>query len=40
MKSRGWKFPASVELEYPIPEGSNAVLETKKCVQYCADALK
>jgi sugar phosphate isomerase/epimerase len=40
MKTRGWKFPASVELEYPIPEGSNAVLETKKCVQYCADALK
>lgn len=39
MKKRQWKFPASVELEYRIPEGSNAVIETKKCVQYCADAL-
>jgi sugar phosphate isomerase/epimerase len=39
MKKRGWKFPASVELEYQIPEGSNAVAETKKCVQFCADAL-
>jgi sugar phosphate isomerase/epimerase len=39
MKKRAWKFPASVELEYRIPEGSNAVAETKKCVQLCADAL-
>ena len=39
MKKRQWKFPASVELEYRIPEGSNAVEETKKCVQYCKDAL-
>jgi sugar phosphate isomerase/epimerase len=39
MKKRAWKFPASVELEYRIPEGSNAVAETKKCVQFCADAL-
>jgi sugar phosphate isomerase/epimerase len=39
MKKRVWKFPASVELEYRIPEGSNAVAETKKCVQLCADAL-
>jgi hypothetical protein len=39
MKKRQWTFPASVELEYRIPDGSNAVAETKKCVQYCADAL-
>jgi sugar phosphate isomerase/epimerase len=39
MKKRAWKFPASVELEYRIAEGSDAVAETKKCVQYCADAL-
>jgi sugar phosphate isomerase/epimerase len=39
MKKRASKFPASVELEYRIPEGSNAVAETKKCVQFCADAL-
>lgn len=40
MRKRAWRFPATVELEYPIPEGSNAVLETKKCVQYCAEALR
>jgi sugar phosphate isomerase/epimerase len=39
MKKRQWRFPASVELEYRIPEGSTAVVETKKCVQYCAEAL-
>jgi len=39
MKTRGWKFPASVELEYPIPADSNAVAETKKCVDYCRAAL-
>jgi len=39
MKKRQWRFPASVELEYPVPEGSTAVIETKKCVQYCAEAL-
>ena len=39
MKKRAWKFPASVELEYRIPEGSDAVAETRKCVQFCTDAL-
>lgn len=40
MKRRQWRFPASVEMEYRVPEGSSAVLETKKCVEYCADALQ
>ena len=39
MKKRQWRFPASIEVEYRIPEGSNAVAEVKKCVQFCADAL-
>jgi sugar phosphate isomerase/epimerase len=39
MKKHQWKFPASAEIEYRIPEGSTAVIETKKCVQFCADAL-
>ena len=34
-----WKIPASIELEYTIPEGSDAVKETKKCVDYCRAAL-
>jgi sugar phosphate isomerase/epimerase len=40
MKKRAWRFPASVELEYRIPEGSTAVIETQKCVQYCVEALR
>ena len=39
MRSEKYKFPASVELEYQIPEGSDAVAETAKCVQYCKRAL-
>ena len=34
-----WKIPASIELEYAIPEGSDAVKETRKCVEYCRAAL-
>jgi sugar phosphate isomerase/epimerase len=34
-----WKMPASIELEYQIPEGSDAVKEVRKCVQFCKDAL-
>ena len=34
-----WKIPASIELEYAIPEGSDSVQETRKCVEYCRAAL-
>ena len=34
-----WKIPASIELEYTIPEGSDAVKEVRKCVEYCRTAL-
>jgi sugar phosphate isomerase/epimerase len=34
LKSKKYKFPASIELEYDIPAGSDAVQETKKCVEY------
>ena len=39
MRKEKWTFPAEVELEYKIPEGSNAVAEVAKCVQYCKQAL-
>ena len=32
-----WKIPASIELEYAIPEGSDAVKEVRKCVEYLQD---
>src|SRR5262249_31066729 len=40
VKKNKWKIPASVELEYAIPEGSDPVKETKKCVEYCRAALQ
>lgn len=39
MRKEKYKFPASIELEYAIPEGSDAVVETSKCVQFCKNAL-
>jgi sugar phosphate isomerase/epimerase len=34
-----WDIPASIELEYEIPDGSDAVKEVRTCVEYCRDAL-
>ena len=34
-----WKIPASIELEYTVPEGSDAVKEVRKCLEYCRAAL-
>ena len=39
VKKNKWKIPGSVELEYDIPEGSDAVAEVRKCVDYCRSAL-
>ncbi len=39
MARERYTFPANIELEYPIPEGSDRVTEMKKCLQYCRDAL-
>jgi len=39
MKQEKWTFPADIEVEYKIPEGSTAVAEVAKCVQYCKEAL-
>ena len=37
---RGWRqYGPSIELEYALPEGSDAVQETRKCVEYCRAAL-
>lgn len=34
-----YKFPATIELEYQVPQGSNAVKEVQKCVEFCEKAL-
>ena len=39
VKKNKWKMPASIEMEYTVPEGSDAVKEVKKCVDYCRKAL-
>jgi len=39
MRKNKWTFPADIELEYTVPEGSTAVAEVAKCVQYCKQAL-
>lgn len=39
MKKEKYTFQASIELEYDIPEGSNAVKEVANCIEYCKNAL-
>jgi sugar phosphate isomerase/epimerase len=39
MKRNQLTFPADIELEYRIPEGSDAIQEVKNCVQFCKNAL-
>jgi sugar phosphate isomerase/epimerase len=34
-----WPITCDIELEYTIPEGSDAVKEVTKCVAYCREAL-
>src|SRR4051812_14839919 len=39
VQKKKWKIPASIELEYDVPEGSDAVKEVGKCLDYCRRAL-
>jgi sugar phosphate isomerase/epimerase len=39
IRKEKWTFPADIELEYKIPEGSTAVAEVAKCLAYCKQAL-
>lgn len=39
LKEKKYKIPATIELEYDIPEGSDAVKEVKKCVDYAKKIL-
>ncbi len=40
MRDRKYKFPGSIELEYEIPDGSDAVREVQKCLEYARSALQ
>lgn len=39
LKKNKWPIYADIELEYPVPEGSDAVIEVKKCVEFCKNIL-
>ena len=39
VKKNKWTMPATIELEYQVPPGSDAVKEVAKCLQYCRGAL-
>ena len=39
LKREKWSIPADIELEYPVPQDSDPVAETAKCVQFCKQAL-
>jgi sugar phosphate isomerase/epimerase len=39
MKKEGYAFPATIELEYPVPEDSTVMAELQRCRRFCEDAL-
>ncbi len=39
MSEENYDFPATAELEYEIPEGSNAVQEVSRCLNFCKESL-
>ncbi len=39
MRDGKYKFPATVEMEYKIPEGSSSVKEVQKCLEFCRKVL-
>ena len=39
VKKNKWTMPATIEVEYDVPEGSDAVKEVRKCLDFCRNAL-
>jgi len=39
MKAEKYKFQATIEMEHPVPQGSNTLAELAKCVEYCKQVL-
>jgi sugar phosphate isomerase/epimerase len=39
MAKEKWAFQATIEFEYPVPEGSNRMAEIAKCVGFCKACL-
>jgi sugar phosphate isomerase/epimerase len=39
MQKEKYRFPGIIEMEHPVPQGSDLMTELAKCVAYCKDAL-
>ena len=39
IRDKKWNIQATIEFEYPVPSGSDRMIEIAKCVQYCRKAL-
>jgi sugar phosphate isomerase/epimerase len=39
VQKNGYKMPATIEMEYEVPEGSTPVAEVRKCVEFCKRVL-
>lgn len=39
VRRNGYKIPATIEMEYEVPQGSDAVAEVRKCVEFCRRVL-
>jgi sugar phosphate isomerase/epimerase len=39
IRDNKWNMQATIEFEYPVPQGSDRMTEIGKCVQFCRDAL-
>ena len=39
IQEKGWDIHCDIELEYQIPEDSDAVIETGLCLEYCKNIL-
>jgi sugar phosphate isomerase/epimerase len=39
MKKEQYAFPATIELEYPVPAGSTVMAELQRCRRFCEEAL-
>ena len=39
IRDNKWPIQATIEFEYPVPEGSDRMAEMTKCLEYCKNAL-
>jgi sugar phosphate isomerase/epimerase len=39
IRDNKWKMQATIEFEYPIPQGSDRMAEIAKCIRFCREAL-